>query len=144
MNKEIKSKIEKNIKKKKEKKSKMEAVNINPGTEPDDPSTESIWDEDTLERVKNFATLTEDIENSRAALNAKLAAGKAVLVDEGFNKDALDAAIKYAKTPEEKRENFDLTYMYCRKALGIPVQDDLFVAAMQHQVSVVKTKEDQD
>mgnify|MGYP000371465377 CR=1 FL=1 len=56
------------------------------------------------------------------------------MIDDGFNKNALEAAIKYAKTPEEKRENWDLTYIYCRKALGAPIQDDLFMAATQQQV----------
>ena len=122
----------------------MRAVDLSQTEAPPDPGEdESIWDEETLQRVRDFADLTADVKTSREALNAKLAAGKAGLVDDGFNKDALDAAIKYANTPEEKRENFDLTYMYSRKALGVPVQDDLFVAAMQQQVAVPKpSKED--
>lgn len=97
---------------------------------------DSIWDQGTLDEVKDFAKLVDEVADSRAALNAKLAAAKASLIDAGFNKDALRAAVSYAKTPEEKRENWDLTYLYCRKALNVPVQDDLFVAAMQHQVKV--------
>ena len=105
--------------------------------EPEQESgVESIWDRGTLERVKEFSDLVADVKDSRSALNAKLAAGKTGLIDMGFNKDALEAAIKYSNTPEEKRENFDLSYLFCRKALGHPVQDDLFAAAMQQQVKV--------
>lgn len=103
----------------------------------------SIWNKDTLRRVKEFAELLDDIADSRAALNAKKAAGKTALIDMGFNQDGLMAAVKYANTPEDKRELFDLTYMYCRRALGVPVQDDLFTAAMQQQVKVsVPSKKD--
>ena len=100
--------------------------------------TESIWDKATMERVKEFAKLVEEIADSRSALNAKLAAGKTGLIDDGFNKDGLEAAIKYAQTPEEKRENWDLSFLYVRRALGHPCQDDLFTAAMQQQVKVSK------
>jgi hypothetical protein len=117
----------------------MEAVMDSPWEDsPPDPAPqtekESVWDSDTLTEVKEFAQLVDDIADSRAALNAKLAAGKTALIDKGFNKHALAAAIKYAKTEEDKRENFDLTYLYCRKALGVPVQDDLFAAAVEEQV----------
>jgi hypothetical protein len=101
---------------------------------------ESIWDQGTMTRVQDFAKLVDEVGTAREALNAKLAAGKTGLIDDGFNKDALDAAIKYAKTPEEKRENWDLSYMYARKALNVPIQDDLFTHAMSQQVKVTKSK----
>lgn len=109
-----------------------------------DAGAHSIWDQGTMKRVQEFAALVEEIGTSREALNAKLAAGKTGLIDDGFNKDALDAAIKYAKTPEEKRENFDLTYIYARQALSVPIQDDLFSAAMSQQVKVNKPKADEE
>jgi len=107
-----------------------------PNTEDSPVEKESVWNTDTLKQVKDFADLTEEIKDSREALNARLAAGKTALIDAGFNKHALEAAIKYARTPEEKRENFDLSYLYCRRALGVPVQDDLFAAAVGEQVKV--------
>lgn len=102
----------------------------------------SIWNKDTLRRVQEFAKLNDDVANERAELSARLAAGKQSLIAMGFNKDALKAAIKYKNTPEDKRELFDLTYMYCRRALDVPIQDDLFVAAMQQQVTVAVPKKD--
>lgn len=114
------------------------------GSNPEEGTTapleeESIWNAETLVHVQDFASLVEDIGTAREALTARLAAGKTALIDAGFNKDALDAAIKYAKNPEEKRENWDLTYLYCRKALGAPIQDDLFSVAVQEQVKVTRT-----
>ncbi len=108
------------------------------GTNTELPEEHSIWNDETLERVKEFAETTEEIKTARAALNATLAAGKAKLIDDGFNKDALEAAIKYARTEDDKRQNFDLTYLYCRKALGHPVQDDLFVEATKQQIKIAK------
>ena len=102
--------------------------------------TQSIWDQNTMRKVAQFADTVADIQASREALNARKAAAKTELIDLGFNADALDAALKYANTPEEKRENFDLTYLYARKALGSPVQDDLFVAATQQQVKINTTQ----
>ncbi len=106
---------------------------------PADLQEESIWDSGTLKLVNEFAKTVEDVGKAREALTAQIAAGKTALIDCGFNKDALEAAIKYSRTPEDKRENFDLTYLYVRKALGTPIQDDLFVAAVQEQVKVTRT-----
>ena len=103
-------------------------------------TVESIWDQGTLKKVSDFAELVGDVKNECSELNARLAAGKAALIAMGFNKDGLEAAIKYARTDEDKRENFDLSYLFCRKALGHPVQDDLFMAATQQQVKVEMKK----
>ena len=76
----------------------------------------------------------EVIDDERAELSARKAAIVANMVDKGLNKEAIKAAFKYFRTPEDKRERFDLSYQIARKALGCPVQDDLFVAAAQRQV----------
>ncbi len=118
-----------------------------PGTEVEEEATSdeySIWDADTLQRVRDFSETVSEVKSAREALNAQLAAAKTKLIDDGFNKDALEAAIKYARTEEDKRQNFDLTYLYCRKALGHPIQDDLFMAATQQQVKVAKQEKQQD
>lgn len=104
------------------------------------PEEQSIWNQETKERVQQFAQTVDEVKKEREALSAKINAEKAKLIDDGFNKDALEAAIKYARTEEEKRKNFDMTYIYCRQALGHPIQDDLFVAAMQQQVALTKVE----
>jgi hypothetical protein len=111
-----------------------EQQGIDPG------SVESIWNKETMDRVVTFSVLLDDIAVQREALNANKKAGITGLINDGFNQDALEMAIKYSKTPEAKRENFDLTYQFARKALGMPMQDDLFAAAMQEQVKVSTTK----
>jgi len=100
----------------------------------------TIWDENVLQKVSKFGDTMGEIKTAREALNARKAAAVTELVDLGFNKDALVAALKYVNTEEEKRENFDLTYIYARKALGQPIQDDLFVAATQRQVEIAKAE----
>lgn len=117
---------------------------LNPSTEGSEAQDgkaveQTIWDRNTMDKVKEFETTIAEIKTSREKLNARRAAAVTELIDLGFNKDALDAALKYVNTPEEKRENFDLTYIYARKAMGQPIQDDLFAAATQQQVRVAKS-----
>lgn len=109
-------------------------------TEEDLPEEESIWDEETLTAVRDFSDELDRIAGERELLNSEKAVATTKLTNMGFNSEALKAAISYHKTPEEKRRNFDLSYQFARRALGCPVQDDLFVAAMQKQVKV-KTPE---
>ncbi len=104
---------------------------------PDDQETiESTWDQNTAASLAEFGELVEDVGKKRKALNDKIAAAKSDLVSQGFNADAIKAAIAYHKTSEDQRANFDLSYIYTRKALGVPVQSDLFEAASLDQVTV--------
>lgn len=103
-----------------------------------EPVETTIWDQATLSKVTAFAATMEEISAQRDEVNARKAAAIVELVNLGFNKDAIGAALKYHNTPEEKRANFDLSYIYARKAFGAPIQDDLFSAAMQQQVEVAK------
>lgn len=112
----------------------MNAVtNIKP--EPED-TVESTWDANTAASLAEFGELVEDVGKKRKALNDKIAAGKSDLVSQGFNPDAIKAALAYHKTSEADRANFDLSYIYTRKALGCPVQSDLFEQASLDQVTV--------
>jgi hypothetical protein len=54
----------------------------------------------------------------------------------GFNNESLTAALSYANTPEKDRLNWDESYIFARKALGCPLQEDLFMAAMAETVTV--------
>lgn len=126
----------------------MNAVSpLNPSTEGSEAEEgraeeQTIWDRNTMAKVTAFGDTMGEIKTAREKLNARKAAAVTELVDLGFNKDALDAALKYVNTAEEKRENFDLTYIYARQALGQPIQDDLFTAATQQQVRVSKPAEE--
>lgn len=118
----------------------LSGSNQEPGTGVENQEIDTVWNHDTMASVQKFAKTHADIKDQRKALNDQLAAAKSGLIAKGFNGDAMEAAIKYANTAEEKRENFDLTYLYWRKALGHPVQDDLFVAALQERVNTAKSK----
>ncbi len=104
---------------------------------PDDQDTiESTWDSNTAASLAEFGELVEDVAKKRKALNDKIAAGKSDLVSQGFNPDAIKAALAYNKLPEADRANFDLSYIYTRKAIGCPVQSDLFEQANLDEVVV--------
>ena len=78
------------------------------------------------------------IKTQRDKLNKQKAEVISNLVDMGLDRNALKAAIAYADTPPDKRGLFDLSYAATRKALGVPLQDDLFVAQVQHAVDAHK------
>ena len=95
---------------------------------------ESMYDPKIIQLIADSEKQLQDIDDKRAELNATKAEVVAKLVAKGLNKDGVKAAIKYYRTAEEKRENFDLSYAVTRKALGVPMQDDLFNAAAMKQV----------
>lgn len=97
-------------------------------------SIDSSFDAEFLAELKDFEAKLADIDFERAALNSKKKDLTTSLINRGMNKEAIMAAIRYYRTVEEKREAFDLSYAIMRKALGVPIQDDLFVAFMQHSV----------
>ena len=99
-------------------------------------STVYTWNSDTLVKVTEFGVLTTDVKAQRKALNDSLAAGKSELVALGMDQDALAAAISYSKTPPEDQDKWDQTYIFARRALGVPIQEDLFVASMLDTVQV--------
>ena len=99
-----------------------------------DEQLESMYDPKFIELIADSEKKLQDIDDKRAELNATKAEVMAKLVAKGMNKDGVKAAMKYYRTAEEKRENFDLSYALTRKALGVPMQDDLFNAAALRQV----------
>ena len=99
-------------------------------------TVEHTWNDETLTLVESFSMLQSDVKKQRKALNDKVAAGKSELIAIGMNADAIKAAIAYSNLAEDDRGNFDQTYIFTRRALGCPIQEDLFVAAMQETVTV--------
>lgn len=95
---------------------------------------DSLYDQDTLELIRKTNDELDRINDEREELNH--AKGEAItkLKNKGIPIDAFKAARKYCKTEEEKRAGWDLAYQFCRKALGQPMQDDLFEAAARRQV----------
>ncbi len=113
----------------------MNAVtNIKPDAAED--TIESTWDANTAAELAKYGETVADIAKQRKALNDQAAAGKSALVSQGINADAIQAALAYSKLPEGDRKNFDLSYIYTRRALGCAVQSDLFEQASLDQVTV--------
>ena len=96
---------------------------------------DQLYDQEFLQGLAEAEQKLLAIDNQRAELNAGKAEIMAKLINFGLNKDAVKAAIKYFRTPEDKRQHFDLSYQVMRKALNCPMQDDLFVAAAQKAVN---------
>jgi len=88
-------------------------------------------DESFLQELRDAASEMDSINDQRAELNAaKRAIVERLQAQYGCNRHAMKAAIQYCKLDEDKRENFDLTYQVTRRALGAPVQHDLFDAQL--------------
>ena len=93
-----------------------------------DPPEEElpVFSDATGEKVRSYGKLCDQVARSRSKLNAKIAKGKADLIDAGLDRKALEAAIKAASTPANERKAWDHTYNYVREMLGCPVQIDMF------------------
>jgi len=88
-------------------------------------------DEAFLQELRDAVLEMDKINDRRADLNAaKKAIVERLQAEYGCNRHAMKAAIQYCKLDEGKRENFDLTYQVTRRALGAPVQADLFDAQL--------------
>lgn len=99
-----------------------------------DDLKQSSMDEKFLNKISTAHDKLQKIKTQREKLNSQKQEVISNLVDMGLDRHAVKAAINYAETPEDKRQLFDLTYAATRKALGVPLQDDLFVATAQRAV----------
>lgn len=70
----------------------------------------------------------EDIKAERKGCNERLSAQFEQFESEGYDKDAVKAAIKRAAMSEDKQQRFDNTYIAVSIALGSPMQQDMFAA----------------
>lgn len=95
---------------------------------------ENSLDQKFLDKIAEAHESLEKIRTQREELNAKKQEVIGDLVDMGLDRNAIKAAMQYVNTPEDKRQLFDLSYAATRKALGVPIQDDLFVAQAQRAV----------
>ena len=108
------------------------------------PGESKIWSKDQLAAIEAHGDLISDVKKSRKALNDTVAASRSNLIAEGFNQSAIDAAMAYHNTPEKDRDNWDETYLFARRAFGVPIQEDLFMAAMADQVTVTVPNKEQE
>lgn len=76
--------------------------------------------------AENYHDVMNVIEKDREGLNARATEARERLKSHGINVAAVNAARAYAKATEGKRAAFDTSYEVGRKAVGFPIQSDLF------------------
>jgi len=91
-------------------------------------------DPDFMQKLTDGAAKIARIAGERKELNAEIAEVMASFENEGLNRHAAKAAMKYVDMNEKDQLNYDLTYNVMRKALGKPVQGDLFEAAVASEI----------
>ena len=107
---------------------------VNDNKPANDETTEvDSFDPALLEDVRNAFDLLETIGAKRDALNAEKKAALSKLKAQHMNSAGITLAMQYCRLDDRQRINFDITYQFVRRALGMPVQADLFEATVAHQ-----------
>lgn len=83
-----------------------------------------------LEIIHQCAEKIKTLSEDRKAINASVQAVREQVESFGVSKAAFDMAMRYARMDEEQRQGFDVAYAVVRKALGLPIQSDLFNAEL--------------
>lgn len=91
-------------------------------------------DPDFMDKLREGADKIAEIQGKRKELNASIAEVMATFENDGLNRHAVKAAIKFIDMNETDQENYDLSYTVMRKALGQPVQGDLFEASVASEL----------
>lgn len=91
-------------------------------------------DPDFMDKLREGAEKIAVIQGKRKELNASIAEVMATFENDGLNRHAVKAAIKFVDMNETEQENYDLSYTVMRKALGQPVQGDLFEARVASEL----------
>lgn len=91
-------------------------------------------DDGFLQRLRDVKERVASKVAERKSLNDDIASEMASLQSDGLNPKAFKAACAYLDMSPEQRENYDLSYAVSRRALGEPLQDDLFVATAKQNL----------
>jgi hypothetical protein len=98
-------------------------------------------DEAFLQKLRDVSAELGEIGTRREELNAqKTALEQGLAADYGVNVRAMRAAIRYCELTDEQKVGWDLTNQVVRKALGQPVQLDLFEAQVNKAVKSAEAK----
>jgi len=79
-----------------------------------------------LKEIKEGVDSVIQLKKERAEINASIAEVRSRMEAKGIKKKAFDAALRYLEQDEEQREGYDMAYAIARKAVGLPMQGDLF------------------
>lgn len=97
----------------------------------DQETTPGIGDNSQLAKeieayITKAGETLDEIDTKREKLNAEANVIRTSLKEKGIDVRAFNAARNYKKTDPEKRATFDISYVTSRRALGLPIQGDLF------------------
>ena len=87
----------------------------------------------TIRETASIMEEMDELENQRKVINKNLDLLRGKLEAQGVNKHANKAARAYGKLDTKQRADFDLSYDVSRKAIGLPVQEDLFAQQQAQQ-----------
>ena len=96
--------------------------------------TADLFNAELMEEIREAERDLVEIDSQREELNARKKEIMARLENHGFDKGAVKAAMKYYRTPDDKRDRWDVSYLAARKALGVEFEDKLFAASVERQV----------
>lgn len=96
------------------------------GTAARDSSQEDL--QEKLNRIEESFNRIDQLKNNRAEIQAEIQAAREQIVALGIPKKAFDMACAYSKMDEDQRKGFDTAYAIVRRAIGLPIQADLFEA----------------
>ena len=102
------------------------------------------YEQEKREQISAHFEKLDTIAHEITALQEKRKEMWAILVAEGWNKPALEAAYKYSNMTEKQRENYDNSYVYGRSLGDNPMQHDLFMAEVNARFLFVEEKEEQE
>ena len=100
------------------------------------PEEQSLDNEEVRKQVMRHCTLLASKAAARKKINADITASRNDLVARGLNRHALTVVEKCAKMEPQHAEGFALTLYLGLKAIGKPLQGDLFASS-----EVVKPEE---
>lgn len=90
--------------------------------------------QDMIALIASTGDRFNEINAQRKELNEEAEELRQELEKRGVDRKAFNNAYAFIKGKEERRAAFDAGYMLCRKALGAPVQDDLFNPDVMAQI----------
>ncbi|WP_435310656.1 hypothetical protein [Primorskyibacter sedentarius] len=82
--------------------------------------------QEKMNRISECFDRIEQLKDERKQTQAEIQAAREEIVALGIPKKAFDMALAYSKMDEEQRKGFDTAYTLVRKAIGLPVQAELF------------------
>lgn len=96
---------------------------------------------DKIKKIQTTIDKVREKKEERGSINADIQALRENMASIGIPKAAFDMALRYLDWDADKRQGFDVAYALVREAGGLPLQSDLFQAAITLAKDVEAKKE---